>query len=74
MRSKRHEAAWDEGLPIRFDHNIKNIMRFPCLMMLAGFETATHGEIYLANRPINDVPPHKRGIGMVSRTTRCFRI
>ena len=36
-----------------------------CLMMLAGFEPATHGEIYLGNQPINTVPPHKRGIGMV---------
>ena len=36
-----------------------------CLMMLAGFETATNGEIRLAGRPINSVPPHKRGIGMV---------
>ena len=36
-----------------------------CLMMLAGFETATHGEIRLDGRPINLVPPHKRGIGMV---------
>ena len=36
-----------------------------CLMMLAGFETATHGEIRLDGTPINQVPPHKRGIGMV---------
>jgi putative spermidine/putrescine transport system ATP-binding protein len=35
------------------------------LMMLAGFEPATHGEIYLKDQPINNVPPHKRGIGMV---------
>ncbi|TPE46559.1 ATP-binding cassette domain-containing protein, partial [Amaricoccus solimangrovi] len=26
-----------------------------CLMMLAGFETATHGEILLAGRPINNI-------------------
>ncbi len=32
-----------------------------CLMMLAGFETATNGEILLDGRPINQVPPHKRG-------------
>jgi putative spermidine/putrescine transport system ATP-binding protein len=37
-----------------------------CLMMLAGFEPATHGEIYLDGVPINNVPPHKRGIGMVA--------
>ena len=31
-----------------------------CLMMLAGFETATHGEIILDGEPINNVSPHKR--------------
>ena len=36
-----------------------------CLMMLAGFEPARHGEITLDGQPINNVPPHKRGIGMV---------
>lgn len=44
-----------------------------CLMMLAGFETATHGEIKLGGKPINNIPPHKRGIGMYSRTTPCSR-
>src|SRR5258705_12359062 len=29
------------------------------LMMLAGFEVPTHGEIYLADRPIKNMPPHK---------------
>ncbi len=43
-----------------------------CLMMLAGFETATHGEIKLAGRPINQVPPHKRGIGMVFQNYALF--
>ena len=36
-----------------------------CLMMLAGFETATNGKILLDGNNINDMPPHKRGIGMV---------
>ena len=36
-----------------------------CLMMLAGFETPTNGQIYLDNNVISDIPPHKRGIGMV---------
>ena len=36
-----------------------------CLMMLAGFETPTNGEIYLDSNPISNIPPHKRGIGMV---------
>ena len=43
-----------------------------CLMMLAGFEPATHGEIYLNERPINNVPPHKRGIGMVFQNYALF--
>ncbi len=34
-----------------------------CLMMLAGFETPTNGEIYLDKNPISNIPPHKRGIG-----------
>ncbi|KAB2884548.1 MAG: ABC transporter ATP-binding protein [Albidovulum sp.] len=43
-----------------------------CLMMLAGFETATHGEIKLNGRPINRIPPHKRGIGMVFQNYALF--
>ena len=43
-----------------------------CLMMLAGFETATHGEIRLAGRAINNIPPHKRGIGMVFQNYALF--
>lgn len=43
-----------------------------CLMMLAGFETATHGEIKLDGRNINMVPPHKRGIGMVFQNYALF--
>ncbi|EYD77761.1 Polyamine ABC transporter, ATP-binding protein [Rubellimicrobium mesophilum DSM 19309] len=42
------------------------------LMMLAGFETATHGQIRLNGRNINDVPPHKRGIGMVFQNYALF--
>ncbi|WP_299846390.1 ABC transporter ATP-binding protein [uncultured Roseovarius sp.] len=43
-----------------------------CLMMLAGFETATHGEIRLDGREINNIPPHKRGIGMVFQNYALF--
>jgi len=43
-----------------------------CLMMLAGFEPATHGDIMLNGRPINNVPPHKRGIGMVFQNYALF--
>jgi len=42
------------------------------LMMLAGFEPATHGEIYLNGKPINNVPPNKRGIGMVFQNYALF--
>ncbi|HYR00703.1 MAG TPA: ABC transporter ATP-binding protein [Casimicrobiaceae bacterium] len=35
------------------------------LMMLAGFETPTEGEILLEGRAIGRLPPHKRQIGMV---------
>lgn len=43
-----------------------------CLMMLAGFETATYGEIRLDGKPINNIPPHKRGIGMVFQSYALF--
>jgi putative spermidine/putrescine transport system ATP-binding protein len=43
-----------------------------CLMMLAGFETATFGDIKLDGRPINNIPPHKRGIGMVFQNYALF--
>ena len=43
-----------------------------CLMMLAGFEPATHGEIYLNDQPINKVAPHRRNIGMVFQDYALF--
>ncbi len=43
-----------------------------CLMMLAGFETATHGDIILDGTPINNVAPHKRDIGMVFQNYALF--
>ena len=42
------------------------------LMMLAGFEVPTHGDIYLADRPIKNTPPHKRDIGMVFQNYALF--
>src|SRR6202008_4307992 len=42
------------------------------LMMLAGFEVPTQGEIYLADRPIKNMPPHKRDIGMVFQNYALF--
>ncbi len=43
-----------------------------CLMMLAGFEPTTHGDIMLDGKPINNVAPHKRGIGMVFQNYALF--
>ena len=43
-----------------------------CLMMLAGFETPTAGEIRLGSQVINKVPPHKRNIGMVFQNYALF--
>jgi putative spermidine/putrescine transport system ATP-binding protein len=42
------------------------------LMMLAGFESATSGEIYLDGDRINNIPPHKRGLGMVFQNYALF--
>ncbi len=43
-----------------------------CLMMLAGFETVTHGDITLRGKSISRIPPHKRGIGMVFQNYALF--
>jgi len=43
-----------------------------CLMMLAGFEPVTWGEIILDGRPINNVPPHRRDIGVVFQNYALF--
>lgn len=42
------------------------------LMMLAGFETLTSGEIYMKGEPISNIPPYKRGIGMVFQNYALF--
>ena len=42
------------------------------LMMLAGFETATTGEIYLDGKPINAIAPEHRDIGMVFQNYALF--
>ena len=43
-----------------------------CLMMLAGFEFPTGGEIRLEGALLNNVPPHKRNIGMVFQNYALF--
>jgi putative spermidine/putrescine transport system ATP-binding protein len=42
------------------------------LMMLAGFEVPTYGGILLDGRPIDNMPPHKRDIGMVFQSYALF--
>ncbi len=42
------------------------------LMMLAGFETPSEGEIRLDGRRLNDQPPHQRDIGMVFQNYALF--
>ena len=42
------------------------------LMMLAGFETPTNGEIYLEKKPISKIPPYERQIGMVFQNYALF--
>ena len=43
-----------------------------CLMMLAGFETPTSGVIRIAGRAVQQVPPRRRGIGMVFQNYALF--
>ncbi len=43
-----------------------------CLMMLAGFETPTSGAIRIDGRPMHQVPPRRRGIGMVFQNYALF--
>lgn len=42
------------------------------LMMLAGFEQPTSGQIYLNGGRIDRVPPHKRGMGIVFQNYSLF--
>ena len=42
------------------------------LMMLAGFETATSGKIFLDGKSINDIAPEHRNIGMVFQNYALF--
>ena len=42
------------------------------LMMLAGFQTPTSGAIRIGGRSVHDLPPRKRGIGMVFQNYALF--
>ncbi|WP_020559768.1 ABC transporter ATP-binding protein [Thiofilum flexile] len=43
-----------------------------CLMMLAGFEVPTQGDIYLGTQRLNTLPPYQRNIGMVFQNYALF--
>ena len=43
-----------------------------CLMMLAGFETPTSGAIRIDGKPVENLPPRRRGIGMVFQNYALF--
>ena len=42
------------------------------LMMLAGFESLTSGDIHINGERVSAIPPHKRGIGMVFQNYALF--
>ena len=42
------------------------------LLMLAGFETVTHGDILLAGASLKSTPPYRRNIGMVFQNYALF--
>jgi putative spermidine/putrescine transport system ATP-binding protein len=44
-----------------------------CLMMLAGFEGVTNGQIFLKGKEISDTLPHKRNIGVVFQNYALFQ-
>jgi len=42
------------------------------LRMIAGLETPTEGEIYIEGRLVNDIPIHKRNLGMIFQNYALF--
>ena len=43
-----------------------------CLMMLAGFEAPSSGEIRISGHSVQHLPPRKRGIGLVFQNYALF--
>jgi len=43
-----------------------------CLMMLAGFQSPTSGDIFMNGRLLNHVPPYRRNIGVVFQSYALF--
>lgn len=42
------------------------------MRMIAGFEEATHGEVYIDGQPMGRIPPHKRPVNMVFQNYAIF--
>jgi spermidine/putrescine ABC transporter ATP-binding subunit len=42
------------------------------LLLIAGFQEPTSGELYLQERPLSRIPPHKRRIGVVFQSYALF--
>ncbi len=42
------------------------------LMILAGFEAPTEGDVLIGGRSVRDIPPHRRNIGMVFQNYALF--
>ncbi|WP_028003713.1 ABC transporter ATP-binding protein [Sinorhizobium meliloti] len=73
----RHMAADDVSLDIKAGEFVSFLGpsgsgKTTTLMMIAGFQHPTSGEIRLGERAIDNLPPHKRNIGMVFQNYALF--
>ncbi|QRM56153.1 ABC transporter ATP-binding protein [Sinorhizobium sp. BG8] len=72
-----HMAADDVSLDIKAGEFVSFLGpsgsgKTTTLMMIAGFQHPTSGEIRLGERAIDNLPPHKRNIGMVFQNYALF--
>ena len=73
----KHMAADDVSLDIKAGEFVSFLGpsgsgKTTTLMMIAGFQHPTSGEIRLGERAIDNLPPHKRNIGMVFQNYALF--
>ncbi len=73
----KHMAADDVSLDIKAGEFVSFLGpsgsgKTTTLMMIAGFQHPTSGEIRLGDRAIDNLPPHKRNIGMVFQNYALF--
>ncbi|CAN7748588.1 ABC transporter ATP-binding protein [Ensifer sp. Root142] len=73
----KHMAADDVSLDIKAGEFVSFLGpsgsgKTTTLMMIAGFQHPTSGEIRLGERAIDKLPPHKRNIGMVFQNYALF--